>query len=152
MIGFVFFSISSFIIEIARTTDSKSINGYIRTINNSININNGILGEITSLQWRTYRNVNESIGLVNFQEDWFYGKTIVGGILVGIPIAGKYITNGWYEEPSMWLARNLHPWFYNNYEGIGYSLPAEIYINIGMYGTIIFFFFLGFIFSNIYLR
>ena len=152
LIGLGIFIVSSFVIEIARTSEIKSINGYINTFSDTIKNNNEVIGNITSLQWRTYRNVNESIGLVKLQDEWFYGKTMLGGILAGIPIAGKYITNGWYEPPSTWLARNLHPWFYDNNEGIGFSFPAEIYINFGIIGAIVFFFIIGYLLSKLYIH
>lgn len=142
--------IFSVVVELSRTTESRNIDGFVTSFQE--NIKNEKIGQLLSIQWRTYKNVNESLGLVDRQARLFYGLTFIGDFFDGIPFVGSYINKGWYESPSLWLARNMEPWFYLNHEGIGFSFPAETYINFGLIGSLIVFFFLGYICAKFYFR
>jgi len=109
-------------------------------------------GDLITTQWRTYKNVNKSLALIDAEGRWFYGRTLLGGFFDSIPFAGKYLNGKWYESPSVWLARNLEPWSYINHEGIGFSLPAEMYINFGLFGSAFIFLSLGYFCAHFYTR
>ena len=101
-------------------------------------------------EWRSLRNLNEEMSLIPSQQDYFFGKTFVGAIVSGIPVLGKYLEPSWYETPDRWLARNLEPWFYDNFEGIGYSIVAEAHMNFGLIGGAGLFIVLGTFLSYLY--
>jgi oligosaccharide repeat unit polymerase len=140
----------SVMIQISRTSNTRTISGFLNAYQQ--NQQNYGFGDSLTTQWRTYKNVNESVALINLEGHWFYGSTLLGGVFAGIPFVGKYLNQGWYEDPSFWLARNMEPWFYSNHEGIGFSLPAETYINFGLIGSCIFFLLLGYLCAMIYTR
>lgn len=142
----------SFVLELARTADTRTLAGFVDQFQENSNAKRYEFGDLITTQWRTYKNVNKSLALINAERHWFYGGTLLGGFFDSIPFAGKYLNQGWYESPSVWLARNLEPWYFVNREGIGFSLPAEMYINFGLVGSSLVFLFLGYCCARIYTR
>jgi len=150
LLGFVLFGLTSVVIELSRGAELRTIPVFLETFKNNLDKFQNDLSALLTIQFRTYKNVNQTIALISVEKVWFYGRTILGGLLAGIPLLGKYLIGDWYEEPSRWLARAMEPWAYKNYEGIGFSLPAEIYTNFGLLGSFIFFFLLGVFCARIY--
>jgi oligosaccharide repeat unit polymerase len=145
----ILFFLFSIVIEFSRTVQNRTLETMFTEFQQESSSQKGVVNYL-SLQWRTYKNVNETIMIIDKEKQFFGGTTFIGDILSGIPLFGKYLVRGWYEEPSKWLARLVEPWFYENNEGIGFSLPAEAYINFGFFGSLVFFYFLGNICSIIY--
>jgi oligosaccharide repeat unit polymerase len=150
LLGFIVFGLISVGIELSRNVELRTIPIFIETFKYNLDKLQNDLSPLITTQFRTYKNVNQTVALINVRKDWFYGRTILGGVLHGIPLFGKYLAGDWYESPSTWLARAMEPWAIRYSEGIGFSLPAEIYINFGLLGSFIFFFLFGGFCARIY--
>jgi oligosaccharide repeat unit polymerase len=98
------------------------------------------------------RTLYKSISNVPEHHDYFYGKLWVSQLLANIPLAQSLYLNisgdKFYELDSAEYITYITRGKFSTW-GEGSSLIADIYLNFGRYGVIIFMFLLGMIFKKI---
>lgn len=137
---FLFFSI---FLELGRPAPNRSFSEFVSTVTSQIQSEPPNLLELTARLGTAYKNVTREMSLIPNIEPYYLGKTYVGSIITSIPIVGNFLKPDWYEQPDRWLARHTDPWYYRNFEGIGFSVIAEAHMNFGIYGGAIILFLLG---------
>lgn len=93
------------------------------------------------------RPLIETVALVG-PANYRHGRTYWTGIKAVIPnIALRWKAPAAETTddlpPSLWITEIVDPWAYKNYGGLGFSAIAEPYMNFGLIGVLVYFFFLA---------